>query len=60
MALLATLEPALQSVEGAINALQAGAESISGTLRLTATREGYDAIVRPVLPAFTVRTLWRD
>ena len=50
--LLATLGPALQSIEGALDTLERGRDSISGTLRLTATRQAYDAIVRPVLPAF--------
>jgi DNA-binding transcriptional LysR family regulator len=52
-ALLAALNPALQSIDGAISALQAGAESVSGTLRLTVTREAYDAVVRRLLPNFT-------
>ena len=51
--LLATLDPALRSVESAVSTLQLGAGSVTGTLRLTATREGYHAVVRPVLPAFT-------
>ena len=51
-ALLATLGPALQSIEGALDTLQGGRERVSGTLRLTATRQAYDMVVRPVLPAF--------
>jgi DNA-binding transcriptional LysR family regulator len=50
-ALLATLGPALQSIDGALDALQRGRGSVSGTLRLTATRQAYDMVVRPVLPA---------
>ncbi|KWE61686.1 LysR family transcriptional regulator [Burkholderia sp. MSMB2157WGS] len=52
-ALLATLDPALESIDGALDALQRGSDSVSGTLRLTATRQAYDMIIRPVLPAFT-------
>ncbi|MBE7217870.1 MAG: LysR family transcriptional regulator [Caulobacteraceae bacterium] len=52
-ALLATLGPALESIEGALGALEAGRGRVSGVLRLTATREAYEAVVRPVLPAFT-------
>ena len=51
-ALLATLGPALQSIDGALDALQRGRGSVSGTLRLTATRQAYDMVVRPALPAF--------
>jgi DNA-binding transcriptional LysR family regulator len=51
-ALLATLEPALDNIEGALETLGRERGAISGTLRLTATRQAYEAIVRPVLPAF--------
>ena len=51
--LLLTLAPALQSIEGALDAVGLGRDAVHGTLRITATREGYDAVVRPVLPAFT-------
>lgn len=50
--LLATLGPALESIDGALDALDRGRGSVSGTLRLTATRQAYEAVVRPVLPAF--------
>ena len=50
--LLATLVPALESVEGALDALDLGRDRVAGTLRLTATRQAYDAVVRPILPAF--------
>ena len=52
-ALLATLGPALDSIDGALDALDAGRDQVTGTLRLTATRQAYDAVVRPVLPDFT-------
>ena len=51
--LLLTLAPALQSIESALDAVGLGHDAVHGTLRITATREGYDAVVRPVLPAFT-------
>ncbi|WP_237478205.1 LysR family transcriptional regulator [Lichenibacterium dinghuense] len=50
--LLATLGPALDNIEGALDALDRGRDRISGTLRLTMTRQAYEAVVRPVLPAF--------
>jgi DNA-binding transcriptional LysR family regulator len=51
--LLGTLGPALESIDGALYALDMGRNRVSGTLRLTATRQAYEAVVRPVLPAFT-------
>ena len=51
-ALLAELDPALQSIGGALDSLRRGQGSVSGTLRLTATRQAYDMVIRPVLPAF--------
>ncbi len=51
-ALLATLGPALESIDGALDALDRGRGRVSGTLRITATRQAYDAVIRPVLPAF--------
>ena len=50
--LLATLGPALDSIEGALDALDRGRDRVSGILRLTMTRQAYDAVVRPMLPAF--------
>ncbi|NVN11690.1 MULTISPECIES: LysR family transcriptional regulator [Nguyenibacter] len=52
-ALLAALDPALRQIDEALDLLQTGADRVSGTLRLTATREGYEAVVRPILPRFT-------
>ena len=51
--LLATLDPALQSISGTLDSIARGSDAVTGTLRLTATREGYDAVIRPTLPAFT-------
>ena len=51
--LLGTLAPALESIEGALDALDMGRNRVSGTLRLTVTRQAYEAVVRPILPAFT-------
>jgi len=52
-ALLAALGPALGSIEDALEALDLGRDSVSGTLRITTTRQAYDWVVRPILPAFT-------
>jgi DNA-binding transcriptional LysR family regulator len=51
-ALLATLAPALETIGEALDALDRGRDRVAGTLRLTATRQAYDAVIRPVLPAF--------
>lgn len=51
-ALLATLAPALESIGTALDALDRGRGRVAGTLRLTVTRQAYDAVVRPVLPSF--------
>jgi DNA-binding transcriptional LysR family regulator len=50
--LLATLTPALQSIASALDTLDRDRYRVSGTLRLTATRQAYDAVVRPVLRSF--------
>ncbi len=47
--LMATLSPALESIEGALDTLDQGRGQVSGTLRLTSTRQAYDAVIRPVL-----------
>lgn len=52
-ALLATLAPALESIQSALDMLDEGKARVSGRLRLTVTRQAYEAVVRPVLPAFT-------
>jgi DNA-binding transcriptional LysR family regulator len=51
--LLAALGPALDSIDLALDTLERGRDRATGTLRLTATRQAYDAVIRPVLPAFT-------
>ena len=51
--LLAELEPALAAITATLDRIDRGRERVSGTLRITATRQAYDAVIRPVLPAFT-------
>ena len=53
--LLAALEPALTGISGALNSTDEGRDLVSGTLRLTATRQAYEAVVRPVMVAFSNR-----
>ncbi|WP_244564793.1 LysR family transcriptional regulator [Rhizobium sullae] len=53
--LVATLRPALNGIDGALDALDSGRGQISGTLRLTMTRQAYEAVVRPLLPAFAAK-----
>ena len=50
--LLATLEPALDSIDGALDALDRARDRVTGTLRLTMTRQAYEVVIRPMLPAF--------
>jgi DNA-binding transcriptional LysR family regulator len=50
--LLLTLEPALDAIDGALTDLSRTRDRISGTLRVTATRQGYEAVIRPVLGDF--------
>ncbi|MDI4236526.1 LysR family transcriptional regulator [Bradyrhizobium sp. Arg237L] len=51
--LLSSIGPALQSIETAVGTLQLCRNRVSGTLRLTATRQAYEMVIRPVLPDFT-------
>ncbi len=51
-ALLATLAPALGDIASALDHLKRGRDQVAGTLRLTMTRQAYEAVVRPMLPAF--------
>ncbi|MGG1949455.1 LysR family transcriptional regulator [Trinickia sp. NRRL B-1857] len=51
-ALLLTLGPALDAIDGALTDLSRSRDRISGTLRITATRQGYEAVLRPVLSDF--------
>ncbi|MBE7212844.1 MAG: LysR family transcriptional regulator [Gluconacetobacter diazotrophicus] len=50
--LLASLEPALDGIDSVLDTLAQGEGRVSGLLRLTATRQAYDAVIRPVLPDF--------
>ncbi|WP_320109185.1 LysR family transcriptional regulator [Mangrovibrevibacter kandeliae] len=50
--LLATLDPTLERIDAALMALDQARDQVSGTLRLTATRQAYEAVVRPVLADF--------
>jgi DNA-binding transcriptional LysR family regulator len=50
--LLQTLEPALDAIDGALGDLGRIRDRISGTVRITSTRQGYDAVIRPVLSDF--------
>ena len=45
--------PALESIGGALDTLGEERDRVTGALRLTMTRQAYEAVVRPVLPAFT-------
>lgn len=51
--LLTALEPALSGIENALKSLDQGRDLVSGTLRLTLTRQAYEAVVRPVIATFT-------
>ena len=50
--LLHTLQPALSDINGALDELGRDRETVSGTVRLTATRHAFETVIRPVLPAF--------
>nr|WP_199189408.1 LysR family transcriptional regulator [Trinickia dabaoshanensis] len=50
--LLLTLEPALQAIDARLGELGRARDQISGTLRITATRQAYEAVIRPVLDTF--------
>ena len=52
MALLETLGPALQGIEGALDALDRKRDAVTGTVRITATRQAYDRVIRPLLSRF--------
>ena len=53
--LLQTLDPALTDIGAAIDDLGRQRESVSGAVRITATRQAYEAVVRPVLRDFSER-----
>ncbi|WP_429448146.1 LysR family transcriptional regulator [Paraburkholderia sp. 40] len=50
--LLLTLEPALDAIDSVLGDLSRTRDRISGTLRITATKQGYEAVIRPVLGDF--------
>jgi len=50
--LLETLAPALENIGTALDGLGREAASVSGTVRITATRQAYEAVIRPVLATF--------
>lgn len=50
--LLAVVGPALGSIGEAIEALDRDGRGVTGTLRITATVQAHQAVIRPVLPAF--------
>ncbi|RFU49206.1 LysR family transcriptional regulator [Paraburkholderia sp. DHOC27] len=50
--LLLALEPALDAIDGVLSELGRTRDCISGTVRITATRQGYEAVIRPVLNDF--------
>jgi DNA-binding transcriptional LysR family regulator len=50
--LLRSIGPELERIENAVGRLQLKRSSISGAVRLTATRQAYEMVIRPVLPAF--------
>ncbi|MQB41016.1 LysR family transcriptional regulator [Rhizobium sp. ICMP 5592] len=50
--LLEILKPALENIGTALETLEESRDSVSGTLRLTLTRQAYEAVIRPILPGF--------
>lgn len=50
--LMQSLEPALAEIDTALDRLGRERDLVSGSVRITATRNGYEAVIRPVLPAF--------
>jgi DNA-binding transcriptional LysR family regulator len=50
--LLQTLGPALAEIDGALDRLGQERGAIAGAVRITATRHGYETVIRPVLPEF--------
>jgi DNA-binding transcriptional LysR family regulator len=53
--LLETLGPALSDVERALQELDRDRGAVTGTVRLTMTRQAYEAAIRPVLKVFAER-----
>jgi DNA-binding transcriptional LysR family regulator len=50
--LLKMLAPALQSIEAGLNEIDEARAGVSGTLRITATRQAYKSVIRPILRTF--------
>lgn len=50
--LLLTLDPALQAINATLGELGRSRDQVRGTLRITATRQAYEAVIRPVLDTF--------
>jgi DNA-binding transcriptional LysR family regulator len=50
--LLEVLGPALANINVALDELDQAQGKVSGVVRITATRQGYEAIIRPILSAF--------
>lgn len=53
--LLQTLNPALESIDTAFDDLSSDRGDITGTVKITATRQAYEAVIRPVLAEFGER-----
>jgi DNA-binding transcriptional LysR family regulator len=53
--LLQTLRPALEDVSRALVDLDRTRADVSGVVRITATRQAYEAVLRPALPVFAAR-----
>lgn len=50
--LLQTLGPALDDIGGALADVGRKRDAVPGTVRITATRHAFEAVIRPVLPGF--------
>lgn len=50
--LLRRLGPALAEIEGALDDLGSHRDTVTGTVRLTATRHAFETVIRPVLAGF--------
>jgi DNA-binding transcriptional LysR family regulator len=50
--LLQSLEPALAEIGGVLDSLGRERDLVAGTVRITATRHGYQTVIQPVLPSF--------
>lgn len=50
--LLATLAPALETIGDVLDDLDRNHDQVAGVLRITSTRQAYEAVIRPVLAGF--------